>query len=103
MMPNLPVSIRRGVIALYSDDADDPLRAQLSELAAMLGYAIGRPRWGRGIATEAARAVMAWGVEAFRTLIDPDASGAFNLAGGGTMQGFPSGGGVRGWRARSEG
>jgi pyrroline-5-carboxylate reductase len=40
MMPNLPVSIRRGVIALYSDDADDPLRTQLSELAAMLGYAM---------------------------------------------------------------
>jgi pyrroline-5-carboxylate reductase len=40
MMPNLPVSIRRGVIALYSDDADDELRTQLSELAAMLGYAL---------------------------------------------------------------
>jgi pyrroline-5-carboxylate reductase len=39
-MPNLPVSIRRGVIALYSDDADDPLRRQLSELAATLGYAL---------------------------------------------------------------
>ncbi len=39
-MPNLPVSIRRGVIALYSDDADDALRSQLSELAAMLGYAM---------------------------------------------------------------
>jgi pyrroline-5-carboxylate reductase len=39
-MPNLPVSIRRGVIALYSDDADNPLRTQLSELAAMLGYAM---------------------------------------------------------------
>src|SRR5215210_6843555 len=31
-LPNLPVSIRRGVIALYSDDADDALRSQLSEL-----------------------------------------------------------------------
>ena len=39
-MPNLPVSIRRGVVALYSDDADDPLRRQLSELAATLGYAM---------------------------------------------------------------
>lgn len=39
-MPNLPVSIRRGVIALYSDDADDLLRKQLSELAATLGYAM---------------------------------------------------------------
>ena len=40
MMPNLPVAIRRGVIALYSDDAEDVLRTQLSELAAMLGYAM---------------------------------------------------------------
>ena len=38
--PNLPVAIRRGVIALYSDDADDALRGQLSELAAALGYAM---------------------------------------------------------------
>ncbi len=38
--PNLPVSIRRGVIALYSDDADDALRSQLSELMATLGYAM---------------------------------------------------------------
>ncbi len=40
LMPNLPVSIRRGVIALYSDDAEDPLRRELSELAAALGYAV---------------------------------------------------------------
>jgi [ribosomal protein S5]-alanine N-acetyltransferase len=32
---------------------------------AMLGYAIGRAWWGRGIATEAARAAMAWAVETF--------------------------------------
>ena len=31
----------------------------------MLGYAIGRAWWGQGIATEAAAAVMAWGIEAF--------------------------------------
>ena len=40
LMPNLPVSIRRGVIAMYSDDAEDALRSQLSELAASLGYAM---------------------------------------------------------------
>ena len=40
MMPNLPVSIRRGVIALFSDDADDALRNELSGLAATLGYAM---------------------------------------------------------------
>jgi RimJ/RimL family protein N-acetyltransferase len=32
---------------------------------ARLGYAIGRAWWGQGIATEAARAVVAWAVEAF--------------------------------------
>jgi ribosomal-protein-alanine N-acetyltransferase len=32
---------------------------------AMIGYAIGRAWWGRGIATEAARAAMAWAIEAF--------------------------------------
>ncbi|MBA3511455.1 pyrroline-5-carboxylate reductase dimerization domain-containing protein [Sphingomonas sp.] len=48
--PNLPVSIRRGVIALYSDDAEDSLRTQLSELAAMLGYAV----WTNSEATLAA-------------------------------------------------
>ena len=31
----------------------------------MLGYAIGRAWWGRGIATEAARAGMIWAVETF--------------------------------------
>jgi len=38
-MPNLPVSVRRGVIALYSADADDGLRAELSNLFAPLGFA----------------------------------------------------------------
>ncbi len=33
--------------------------------SAMLGFAIGRPWWGRGLATEAARAVMVWAIEAF--------------------------------------
>jgi [ribosomal protein S5]-alanine N-acetyltransferase len=32
---------------------------------AMLGYAIGRRWWGRGIATEAARAAMAWAIDTF--------------------------------------
>lgn len=32
---------------------------------AMLGYAIGRAWWGQGIATEAARAALAWGIETF--------------------------------------
>jgi ribosomal-protein-alanine N-acetyltransferase len=33
--------------------------------SALLGYAIGRLWWGQGIATEAARAVMAWGIREF--------------------------------------
>jgi pyrroline-5-carboxylate reductase len=36
-MPNLPVAMRRGVVALYSDDADDALRLQLAEMFAPLG------------------------------------------------------------------
>ena len=38
-MPNLPVAIRRGVVALYSDDADDAQRRQLAEIIAPLGFA----------------------------------------------------------------
>lgn len=38
-MPNLPVAIRRGVVALYSQDADEPTRTELSQLFAPLGYA----------------------------------------------------------------
>ena len=36
-MPNLPVAVRRGVIGLYSDDADDGLRQQLKQLFSVLG------------------------------------------------------------------
>ena len=32
---------------------------------AMIGYAIGRAWWGCGVAAEAARAAMAWAIEAF--------------------------------------
>ena len=39
-MPNLPVAIRRGVTALYSDDADDALRQQIGDLFAALGWAM---------------------------------------------------------------
>ena len=31
----------------------------------MIGYAIGRAWWGQGIATEAARAAMAWAIDNF--------------------------------------
>ena len=39
-MPNLPVAVRRGVVGLYSDDADEGLRAQLGELFTVLGFAM---------------------------------------------------------------
>ena len=38
-MPNIPVAIRRGVVALFSEDADEPTRRQLSEIFAPLGFA----------------------------------------------------------------
>ena len=38
-MPNLPVAVRRGVVGLYSPDADDKLGKQLAELFVALGFA----------------------------------------------------------------
>ena len=37
-LPNLPVSVRRGVVALFSDDVDDVLRQQLANLFGVLGH-----------------------------------------------------------------
>jgi pyrroline-5-carboxylate reductase len=37
-IPNLPVSVRRGVVGLYSDDASDAVRDELSQFFAMLGF-----------------------------------------------------------------
>lgn len=39
-MPNLPVAVRRGVIALYSEDADEPTRKQVGALFSALGFAL---------------------------------------------------------------
>lgn len=39
-MPNLPVSEGRGVVALYSEDADDALKGRISEFFEPLGFAI---------------------------------------------------------------
>ena len=39
-MPNLPVAIRRGVVALYTEDADDTARQELGNLFAALGFAL---------------------------------------------------------------
>jgi pyrroline-5-carboxylate reductase len=38
-MPNLPVAIRRGVVGLYSSEADDLLRGPFSQLFGLLGFA----------------------------------------------------------------
>jgi pyrroline-5-carboxylate reductase len=38
-MPNLPVAIRRGVVALYSEDADQATRQELSDLFGAIAYA----------------------------------------------------------------
>ena len=49
-MPNLPVSVRRGVVALYSEDADEEVRKQLSDAFTVLGLAL----WTSGEANFAA-------------------------------------------------
>ena len=55
VMPNLPVSEGRGVIALYSDDADAEQREKLAELFAPLG----RAHWARDEAELAAIGALA--------------------------------------------
>lgn len=42
------------------------LEVEPEKRAAMLGYAIGRQWWGQGLAAEATRAVIAWGIAEFR-------------------------------------
>lgn len=39
-MPNLPVAVRRGIVPLFSEDADDATRASLGELFRALGMAV---------------------------------------------------------------
>lgn len=39
-MPNLPVAVRRGVIALYSEGADEAVRRQMSDLFSILGLTL---------------------------------------------------------------
>lgn len=39
-MPNLPVAVRRGVVALYSEDADDDVRKQLGDAFSALGFSM---------------------------------------------------------------
>lgn len=56
--PTFAVVLDGRVVGTVNFEVDAPART------AMLGYAIGRAWWGRGIATEAARAALAWAVEA---------------------------------------
>ena len=39
-MPNLPIAVRRGVVALYSVDASDGVRQKLADLFAPLAYGV---------------------------------------------------------------
>ncbi|HEX6072310.1 MAG TPA: pyrroline-5-carboxylate reductase [Sphingomicrobium sp.] len=39
-MPNLPVAIRRGVIALYSEESNEQLKQQVTDLFTALGFAM---------------------------------------------------------------
>lgn len=53
-LPTFAVVLEGRVIGTVNLEIDAKRRS------AMLGYAIARAQWGRGIATEAARAVLAW-------------------------------------------
>jgi ribosomal-protein-alanine N-acetyltransferase len=57
--PTFAVVLHGTVIGTVSFEVDAQART------AMLGYAIGRPWWGRGIAAEATRAALTWSIETF--------------------------------------
>ena len=77
--PNLPVSVRRGVVALFSDDLDDDTRKPLSELFAALGFAM----WTEGEKALAAISAVAGAGPAYvARFIDA-------LADAGVKQGLP--------------
>jgi ribosomal-protein-alanine N-acetyltransferase len=57
--PTFAVLLDDRVIGTVNLDVNTEARS------AMLGYAIGSAWWGQGIATEAAQAVMAWGIATF--------------------------------------
>ncbi|HEY5951339.1 MAG TPA: GNAT family N-acetyltransferase [Kofleriaceae bacterium] len=54
-LPTFAVVLEDRVIGTVNLEIDATART------AMIGYAIARAHWGRGLATEAARAVLAWG------------------------------------------
>jgi RimJ/RimL family protein N-acetyltransferase len=57
--PTFAVVLNGRVIGTVNLEMDRPARST------MLGYAIGRNWWSQGLASEAARAVMDWGIETF--------------------------------------
>lgn len=57
--PTFAVMLDERVIGTVNFEIDATTRS------AMIGYAIGRAWWGRGIATEAASAAMAWAIATF--------------------------------------
>src|SRR5215207_7825366 len=57
--PTFAVVLEGTLIGTVNFEVDADMRA------AMLGYAIGRAWWGRGLAIEAARAAIAWAVDTF--------------------------------------
>ena len=57
--PTFAVVLDQSVIGTVNFNVEAAARA------AMLGYAIGREWWGRGFATEAARAAIVWAIETF--------------------------------------
>jgi RimJ/RimL family protein N-acetyltransferase len=58
--PTFAIVLKGKVIGTVNLEIDAPSRS------AMLGYAIGRSHWGRGLATEAAEAVLSWAFVALR-------------------------------------
>jgi ribosomal-protein-alanine N-acetyltransferase len=57
--PTFAIVLDQRVIGTVNFEVDPATRT------AMLGYALGRAWWGRGLATEATRAAMMWAIEAF--------------------------------------
>lgn len=60
--PTFAIVLGGKVIGTVNFEVDRETRA------AMLGYAIAREHWGRGIVVEAARAALAWAVDAYRLI-----------------------------------
>ena len=69
-----------GVIGFFEDDEQDP------RLGAELGYWIGRPFWGRGLATEAVVEALRWADESWRKRLVVAGHFADNAASGRVLE-----------------